>query len=144
MPIGYKRRQRLASGGARSLRPPIIGAGVEYLEPLDAARIAVDAASDRQADDILLLNVGEVAAFADFLLIMSAGSPRQMGALADEIELAMKRGGCALHHREGSVESGWVLLDFSDVVVHVFSEEQRAYYRLEEVWSAGKPVVRIQ
>ena len=92
----------------------------------------------------MLTNVGEVASFADYLLIMSAGSPRQMNTLADEIELAMKCAGCALHHREGTVESGWVLLDFSDVVVHVFSEEQRAYYRLEEVWSAGKPVVRIQ
>ena len=57
---------------------------------------------------------------------------------------AVETAGLKLHHREGTPESGWVLLDFGDIVAHVFSEEKRDFYRLEQVWRAGKELVRIQ
>ena len=67
-----------------------------------------------------------------------------MNALAEDLIESVEKAGPPLHHREGSAESGWVLLDFGDVVVHVFSEEQRDFYRLEQVWRAGRELVRIQ
>ena len=118
-------------------KPPLAKAG-------DAARVAVDVASDRQAVDIVLLDVREVSGFTDYMVIMSAGSVRQLNALARELEESVERGGLPLHHREGTGDSGWMLLDFGDLVVHLFSERQRAFYRLEQVWRSAKQLVRIQ
>ena len=116
----------------------------EAPEPAAVARRVVDVALEKQASDILLLDVRGVASFCDYLVIMSAGSLRQMGSLAEELLADMKREGVGLHHQEGTPDSGWVLLDYADVVVHVFSAEQREFYRLEQVWRRAKPVVRIQ
>ena len=109
-----------------------------------AARRAVEVASDKQASDVLLLDVREVASFADYMIIMSALTPRQTNALAEELTAAAKASGLALHHREGTADSGWLLLDFADVIVHIFDEEQREHYRLEQLWKAARTVVRMQ
>ena len=109
-----------------------------------AARRAIDTASDKQASDAVLIDVRGVSGFTDYLVVLSANSERHLRSLADDLTEAVERAGLPLHHREGTAESGWVLLDFGDVVAHVFSEEQRAYYRLEQVWRAGKELVRIQ
>ena len=111
---------------------------------IDAARLAIDVASDRQATDILLLDVREVTVFADFMVIMTGGSVRQLNALASELDEQLSKAGLKLHHREGTAVSGWVLLDFADVVIHIFSEAQRDYYTLDEVWKAARQVVRLQ
>ena len=111
---------------------------------IDAARLAIDVASDRQATDIALLDVREVTVFADFMIIMTGGSVRQLNALASELDEKLSKAGMTLHHREGTAESGWLLLDFSDVVVHIFSEEMRDYYKLDQVWKAARQVVRLQ
>jgi ribosome-associated protein len=109
-----------------------------------AARLALDVASDGQASDIVLLDVRGVSGFADYMVIMSANSARQTRALADQIEDRLIKAGYGIHHREGTPDSGWILLDFADVVVHVFSETQREYYRLEQVWKTAKELVRLQ
>ena len=108
------------------------------------ARLAIDVASDRQATDILMLDVHELTPFADFLVIMTANSARQLNALADELEEKLRKAGVKLHHREGTPDSGWLLLDFADVVIHIFSETQRDFYSLDQVWSAARQVVRLQ
>ena len=113
-------------------------------DALEAARAAVEVASDYQAADVVLLDVRGIASFADYLVIMSADNPRQLQTLSEELDYALDHNGWPLHHREGTIASGWVLLDFTEVVVHIFSEEQRAFYRLEQLWSAGRQVVRIQ
>ena len=104
----------------------------------------MDLASDKQAADILLLDIREVASFADYMDIMSAGSVRQMKALADDMLGTVKQAGVRLHHQEGSADSGWLLLDYADVVVHILAPEQRGFYQLEQVWHRAKTVVRIQ
>ena len=109
-----------------------------------AARMAVDAASDKQASAVTLLDVRGVSAFTDYMVVLTAGSVRQLNALADDLAETVERGGLSLHHREGTADSGWVLLDFGDVVIHLFSEERREFYRLEQVWREGKELVRIQ
>lgn len=110
----------------------------------EAARLALDIASDGQASDIVLLDVRGVSGFADYMVIMSANSARQTRALADQIEDRLIKAGYSIHHREGTPDSGWILLDFADLVVHVFSETQREYYRLEQVWKTAKELVRLQ
>jgi len=76
-------------------------------------------------------------------VIATAQSPLQFSALAEFLEKNLKPEGHDLRLREGSADSGWMLLDFGDLIVHVFSPEQRAYYRLEELWGRTSPVVRF-
>ncbi|MFH1140314.1 MAG: ribosome silencing factor [Chloroflexota bacterium] len=114
------------------------------LETIEQARKAVDVASEKQATDILLLDIRKVTTFADFFVIMTAESRRQMDVLSQDMEQVLKGSGAALHHREGTPDSGWLLLDFGDVIVHLFAPEERAFYQLEELWSKGQQVVRIQ
>ncbi len=113
-------------------------------EPADISRHIVDLLADRQAEEIALLDVRNVASFADYFVIASAVNPRHMRALVETLEKELRKGGVRAEHREGALDSGWVLLDYGDIIVHLFSPEQRDYYGLEELWQAAKPVVRIQ
>ena len=90
-----------------------------------------------------MLDLRRVAPFADYFVIMSATSTRQIEALEEDLRQALKSAGVNLFHREGRPGSGWVLLDLSDVIVHIFGEEEREYYGLERLWSSAPPVVRI-
>jgi ribosome-associated protein len=98
-----------------------------------------------QAEDILLLDISSAASFADFFVIANAGSDRQMNAILDEIDIQLRKGEkVSVTGREGQPASGWVLLDYGDVIVHLFSPEEREYYDLESLWATAVPVVRIQ
>ena len=108
------------------------------------ARLAVDVASDKLAADIVMLDIRGVCSFADYFVVMSADSGRQVSALTEDLEAALKAEGAGLHHREGSSGSGWVLLDFSDVIVHILRPEERDFYKIEEAWSNAVEVVRVQ
>jgi len=114
------------------------------LEGIDAARRAVEAASEKQAADVVLLDVNGICSFASYFVICSGESERQIAAILDAVEQTMKQEGLRPHHREGDLDSGWLLLDFGDVIVHIFSPAERQYYRLDELWSQAIPVVRIQ
>ena len=114
------------------------------LESTELARFAVEAASDKLASDIVMLDLRERASFTDFFVICSAESSRQISAIANDLERSLRDQGVRAHHREGTDDSGWVLLDFSDVIVHIFSPQQRAYYDLESAWAAAPQVVRVQ
>lgn len=115
------------------------------LQPDQLAHHITDVLSDLQADDILLLDIRNAATFADYFVIASAGSDRQIKAILDEID---RRLGKDLKIRpngtEGEAGSGWVLLDYGDVIVHVFAPEEREFYDLESLWATAVPVVRIQ
>ena len=126
---------------------PSYNAGVETSTPtpsVETAHRVVGVASDKQAYDIVMLDLRGVADFADFFVIMTAESSRQMDALAFDIGSSLEAEGVRLHHREGTSQSGWVLLDFSDVIVHMFRPESRDFYRIEEAWSSGSETVRVQ
>jgi ribosome-associated protein len=112
-------------------------------EALDIAHMIVDAASDKKAQDILLLDVSEVAGFTDYFVICSGTSERQIRAVADGIDEALAERGVEPYKREGTPADGWVLLDYSDVVVHIFAPEQRAFYSLEKLWERGRVVARL-
>ena len=104
----------------------------------------MDAAGERQAGDIVLLDTRKVCSFADYFVICSGESERQLRAIYDEVEHALKKVGMLPHHAEGTVDSGWLLLDFGDVIVHIFGPLQREYYQLDRLWSHAVPLVRIQ
>jgi ribosome-associated protein len=114
------------------------------LQPDALARKIIDALSEKQAEDILLLDIRSVASFADYFVIASAGSDRQMQAVLDAVEEELKEDKPRLLGREGQPKSGWVLLDYGDVILHLFAPEERTYYDLEGLWHAATPVVRIQ
>jgi ribosome-associated protein len=119
--------------------------GAPFLtEPSDTARRIVDLLADRQAEDIVLLDIRRVASFADYFVIASAANPRQMRALVDTLAKDLPKDELRLLHAEGEVESGWLLLDYGAIIVHLFSPELREYYGLEELWRAATPVVHIQ
>ena len=117
--------------------------GEGALEPDEVARLVVDLASEKQADDIVMLDIRQLTGFADYFVVMSAQSQRQLDALQEDMVKAMRDSGVSLHHREGTPQSGWILLDFSDVIVHMFGAEEREYYRLEQLWSGATQVVRV-
>lgn len=85
-----------------------------------------------------------ICSFASYFVICSGESERQIAAIRDAIEETLKNEGLKPHHREGDLDSGWLLLDFGDVIVHIFAPNEREYYQLDELWSQAIPVVRIQ
>jgi ribosome-associated protein len=115
-----------------------------HLQGATLARKIVDLLADRQAEDILLLDIRRVTVFADYFVIASAPTVRQMRALSDAIDSELAKDGITPYGREGESASGWVLLDLGDVIVHIFGPEERHFYDLEGLYRQATPVVRIQ
>lgn len=101
----------------------------------DLARLAAQAAADKKATEIRILDMGDLLGITDYFVLCSARSERQLKTVAEEIAWRLKQEGTPARRREGGPEAGWMLLDFGVVVVHAFSEEQRRYYELERLWS---------
>jgi ribosome-associated protein len=114
------------------------------LSALETARRMVDAASDKKAQDIILLDVRKVSSLADYFVICSANVDRQIRAVAEAVEEALDAVNVPPYKREGTPADGWVLLDYGDVIMHIFSTEQRNFYRLEQLWEQAQVVVRVQ
>ena len=102
------------------------------------AEAAFDIADDGQASNIVLLDVREACDFSDYFVIMTAESTRQLRALVEDVEVGMKPTGAALHHVEGTHQSGWILMDYGDVLVHLMGPDQRDFYGLETVWPRAR------
>lgn len=115
------------------------------LEAQALARRIVEIASDKLATDIVLLDIRPIATVADYFVVASTASERQMQAVVRDLEQTLRNDdGVRPLRVEGRSSSGWVLIDYGDVVVHLFSAEQRSFYRLEELWAAAVPLVRMQ
>lgn len=116
------------------------------MQSLNLAHHIVDLAEDRKAEDILLLDLRPDNIIADFFIICSGSSERHLRALADIVRKDVKEQYQLLpFSNEGSAEHGWIVMDYGDVVAHLFSPEQRDYYRLEDLWDAASRVMlRIQ
>ncbi len=117
---------------------------LEVLEPIDIARKALEAASNKQAGDCVLLDTSKICSFADYFVICSGESERQIKAIYDEIGHVLKREGVLPRHVEGTADSGWLLLDFGSVIIHIFAPFERDFYQLDDLWRNAVPVVRIQ
>ncbi len=101
---------------------------------IDLATVAAQAAADKKATDILLVDVSDRLAITDVFVIVTGANERQVGAIVDEIEEKMREAGCRPPRREGQRDGRWVLLDFVDVIVHVQHPEERVFYALDRLW----------
>jgi ribosome-associated protein len=111
---------------------------------LQLARRAVDLAADKKAVDIVLLGIAALTTVADYLVICSGSSERQLAAIADGISEGLVADGVAPIGREGAAGAHWVLLDFGAVIVHVFAPPERDFYQLERLWADAPTLLRIQ
>jgi ribosome-associated protein len=111
---------------------------------LDLARRIVELAEDKKAADIVLLDLTPLTTLADYFIICSGGSERQLDAIADGIVSALRDEKVRPIGREGTPASHWVLLDYGSVIVHVFTPPEREYYGLEKHWSEAKTILRVQ
>jgi ribosome-associated protein len=114
--------------------------------PADAAELAhriVEIASDKKGHDIVMLRTAELTTMADFFVICSGRSDRQVTALSGAIVDELRKDGIRPLGMEGRESSRWVLLDYGSVIVHVFAPEEREYYGLERLWGKAAQVVRI-
>jgi ribosome-associated protein len=111
---------------------------------LELAHTIVNALEEKKAENIVLLDIKELTAFTDYFIICTGTSNRMLNALADGVSektrLDHKRKG----RIEGQADSGWIIVDYGDIVVHIFDSELRQYYKLEELWDEGKVLLTVQ
>jgi ribosome-associated protein len=105
---------------------------------MDTLRIAATAADDKKAHDMVALDISQIASFTNYFLFCTGDSSRQTQAIADEIELRLKADGVRPSHIEGYQNAEWILMDYFDLIIHVFSKDARVYYDLERLWRDGK------
>jgi ribosome-associated protein len=114
------------------------------VEATTLARLAVDVAEDRQATDIVMLDLRKLNTIADYFVVCSGDNERQLRAILDAIHERIQTELGREARIEGTPGTGWILLDYGDVVVHIFSIPLRDYYRIERLWSKATPVVVVQ
>lgn len=104
----------------------------------------VELVEDKQAYDIIMLDIRQLSSIADYFIICSTDNERQIKAVIESIDEVIHREFDVHPRIEGTPETGWIILDFGDIVLHVFSADQRDFYRLERLWSKAAPVVVMQ
>ncbi len=108
------------------------------LPSLPQAMLAVSAALEKKAEDVILLDISSVSIMADFFVICTARTDTHVRAVRDSVTQALERDGLNLRRREGADASGWVLLDWGDIVVHIFGPAEREFYSLEKLWGDAR------
>lgn len=108
----------------------------------DMVRIVYDALDEKLGEDIEILKIDEISVIADYLVIANGRNQNQLNAMIDLVDEKMSEAGYHSKRIEGNKNSTWVLMDFGDVIVHVFSKEDRLFYDLERIWKDGKQILR--
>ncbi len=109
------------------------------LTPIERATRCAELALDKKAEDVKILDIGRISSVADYLVLASGHTDRQTQAIAESVRTGLKKFGKALDV-EGIREGNWIVIDYGDVIMHVFKEETRRYYNLDELWSAASQV----
>lgn len=118
--------------------------GRSALEALELARVIVELTTEVMASDVHLLDISALTVIADHFVIVTGESDRQLQAIADHaVEQLRDEHDIRPLAVEGVPSSGWLLVDYGSVILHIFTPQQRAYYRLEELWSSGRTIVRL-
>jgi ribosome-associated protein len=104
------------------------------------AKIAYDALADKKGEDIKIIDISNISPIADYFIIANGSNQNQLQAMCDAVEEELYKAGCKLRQTEGNRNSTWILMDYGDVVVHVFSREDRLFYDLERIWTDGTEV----
>ena len=106
----------------------------------ELTKLAVAALEDRKAEDVTVIDISEISPIADYFIIANGTNESQVRALVDNVEEELAKAGYEVKQREGYGLGSWVLLDFGDIIVHVFDRENRVFYDLERIWRDGKQV----
>lgn len=106
----------------------------------DFAVLAVEALEDKKAEDIAIIDISEVSVIADYFIIAGGNNKSQIQALSDVVDEKLGRAGLPLKQIEGYNNANWILLDFGDIIVHIFDKENRLFYDLERIWCDGKKI----
>jgi len=119
--------------------------GQSTLEPIELARRIVDLIADKKGEDIVLMDIRQQTVIADFFVICSGLSDRQVKTIVESVRDEVKQEfGLRVGQVEGEADSGWVLLDYGDVIVHVFAPDTRTYYDLEGLWEEAPVLLKMQ
>lgn len=110
----------------------------------DMVKVAYKAIDDKKAEDIKVLDISGISILADYFIIASGTNVSQIDAIVDNVMEALSRQGYELKRSEGVSNCGWVLMDFGDIIVHIFSKQERQFYDLDTVWSKGIPVENVE
>ena len=105
---------------------------------LETARIAAKALSDKKGLDIRVIRINDISVLADYMVIATGTSSTQVKAMSDNVEYELDKAGISVSHIEGYRSNSWILMDYIDVIVHVFMEEARNFYDLERLWKDGE------
>lgn len=108
------------------------------MEARELAKLVIKALEDKKAEDIKVIDISNVSVIADYFIIASGNNRNQVQALADNVDETCGRAGYPVKQVEGYDSANWILMDFSDVIVHIFSKEDRLFYDLERIWRDGK------
>lgn len=106
----------------------------------EMALLAVQALEDKKAEDVCVIDISEVSIVADYFIIAGGNNKSQIQALSDTVEEKLGKAGYPLRQIEGYQNANWVLLDFGDIIIHIFDRENRLFYDLERIWQDGKKV----
>ena len=106
----------------------------------EMARLAIHAMEEKKAEDIRVIDISQVSVIADYFIIANGNNRSQIQTLSDTVEETLERAGYPLKQKEGYHNANWVLLDFGDIIVHIFDKENRLFYDLERLWFDGKTV----
>ena len=106
----------------------------------ELAKIAIDAMEDKKAIDIKIIDIEKISTLADYFIIASGSNRNQVQAMADEVDEKMSRAGYEPKNIEGYRNANWILMDYGDLVIHIFDEENRLFYDLERIWRDGNLV----
>ena len=104
----------------------------------EIVKTAYDALDEKKAIDIKIIDISKVTVIADYFIIAGAANERQVKALADNVEEQLGKAGCAPKSIEGYQSANWILMDYRDVIIHIFNQEQRLFYDLERIWTDGQ------
>ncbi len=104
------------------------------------AKIAYDALADKKGENIKIIDISEVSSIADYFIIADGANQNQLQAMCDAVDEELYKAGCELKQTEGNRNSTWILMDYGDIIVHVFSKEDRLFYDLERIWKDGVEV----
>ena len=106
----------------------------------EMAKMAIEALEDKKAEDIRVIDISQVSILADYFIIANGSNRSQIQALSDSVEEKLGRAGYPVKQMEGYETANWVLLDFGDIMVHIFDHENRIFYDLERIWRDGRIV----
>ncbi len=107
------------------------------MELLKIVKQAVEALEDKKAEEVTVLDISEVSSIADYFIIANGSNPNQLAAMQDAVDEAFYKAGIHAKQTEGNMNSPWILIDYNDVIVHLFAKEDRHFYDLERLWKDG-------